>query len=62
MSRQQRLRLGRLALVGFLMEATYLLFFLRPFPLRRYVATPHLDLGKLTVRNSVSRVVKWWAC
>lgn len=47
----------RLALLGLLSEAAYVIFLVVPFPLARYVATPLLDLGKLTEYRSWQVVV-----
>ncbi len=38
----------RLLVLGLLIEAAYVCFLVRPFPLLKYYATPLLDLGKLT--------------
>jgi hypothetical protein len=48
------MRLVLLLILGSLSELVYVTFFLRPYPLLHYYATPLLDLGKITDRSRLS--------
>jgi hypothetical protein len=43
-----------LLILGSLSELVYVSFFLRPYPLLKYYATPFLDLGKIAERSQLS--------
>jgi hypothetical protein len=47
-------RLVLLLILGSLSELVYVTFFLRPYPLLEYYATPFLDLGKIADRSRLS--------
>lgn len=47
-------RLVLLLVLGGLAELIYVYFFVRPYPLLRYYATPLLDLGKIAGRSRLS--------
>jgi hypothetical protein len=49
-------RLVLLLILGGLSELVYVCFFLRPYPLLKYYATPLLDLGKIAERSRLSAV------
>jgi hypothetical protein len=48
------MRLLLLLILGSLSELVYVTFFLRPYPLLHYYASPLLDLGKITDRSRLS--------
>ncbi|HID63319.1 MAG TPA: hypothetical protein EYP49_11355 [Anaerolineae bacterium] len=53
-SNRDPLRLVLLLILGSLSELVYVYFFLRPYPLLKYYATPLLDLGKIADRSRLS--------